>query len=203
MKIICVGRNYVKHIEELKNEVPDQPAIFMKHENALLTGNTFFLPSFSSEIHHEIELVFRFSKKIPAATQVSIEDCFDALTVGIDFTARDIQDKLKEKRLSWELSKAFDQSALVGRFLPVSSFPDFQKIDFHLDINKNTVQKGSSSHMIFSVKDIVSFVSRFMTIEKGDLLFTGTPQGVGRVNNGDLLEGYLMNEKLFEVAVNE
>lgn len=201
MKIFCVGRNYVKHIQELNNEIPEEPAIFIKSANSVLKGSIFRLPSFSSEIHHEIELVYRFSKNIPVNYLNKETDYFDAITVGIDFTARDIQDKLKEKRLSWELSKSFDNSAVIGKLISFNHH-DFKKnLSFRLEINGKTVQYGSSSLMIFNTDVIVKFINRFISIEKGDLLFTGTPEGVGKVNAGDILKGYLLDDKMFEIEI--
>jgi len=201
MKIICVGRNYVKHIIELNNDLPQEPAIFLKPETSLLTGNSFKLPDFSNEIHHEIEIVYRISKSIRNQHVINAKEYINAITIGIDFTARDIQDKLKEKRLSWELSKAFDHSALIGEFVALEDSLNLNELLFSLEINNQIVQKGNTANMIFPIEKILSFVSQYMTIEVGDLIFTGTPEGVGRVKAGDIMKGFLYGEKLLEVEV--
>ena len=200
MKIICIGRNYVKHIEELNNEVPGEPIFFLKPDTALLqNGNPFYLPSFSNDIHHEIEIVLRICKEGKNISEEFASRYFDALTVGIDFTARDIQDKQKAKGLPWEPAKAFDNSAPVGEIIEWKN--NAEKIFFHLNINGKTVQRGDSSLMINSFAKIISYVSRFITLRKGDLIFTGTPEGVGPVKAGDLLEGFLGEKSLLKVLV--
>lgn len=201
MKIICVGRNYVKHIEELNNVVLKQPAIFMKAETSLMKTNVFRHPEFSGNIHHEVEIVLRFGtegKNIPEGQAL---DYIEALSVGIDFTARDIQDELKQKKISWELAKSFDDAAAVGKFLPWKDFSGKDKMSFSLKKNGLEVQAGSSSQMIFDFAAIISFVSRYFTLEEGDLLFTGTPAGVGKVERGDTLEAFLEAEKLLQLKI--
>src|SRR4051812_12791757 len=178
MKIICIGRNYVKHIEELKNEKPVEPIFFLKPDTALLPkGNSFYLPSFSSDIHHEIEIVLRICKEGKNIAEKFAPRYFDAMTVGIDFTARDIQDKQKAKGLPWEPAKAFDHSAPVGELIPWNELKDGNSIRFHLELNGKKVQEGDSSLMIHSFEKVISYVSQFITLKKGDLIFTGTPEG--------------------------
>jgi acylpyruvate hydrolase len=202
MKIICIGRNYVKHALELNNEVPGEPIFFLKPDTALLPkGNAFYLPSFSNDIHHEIEIVLRICKEGKNVSEEFASRYYDAITVGIDFTARDIQDKQKAKGLPWEPAKAFDHSAPVGEIIDWPESKHKEKILFHLDINGKTVQKGDSSLMINSFEKIISYVSKFVTLRKGDLIYTGTPEGVGPVKAGDLLECYLAENRLLTVQV--
>ncbi len=202
MKIICIGRNYVKHIEELKNEVPTEPVFFLKPDTALLTkGNTFYIPDFSKEIHHEIEIVLKICKEGKNISKEFASRYFDSITVGLDFTARDIQEKQKTKGLPWEPAKAFDNSAPVGEFFDFSKLANTNEISFSLNMNGRTIQDGNSSLMIHSFSEIISFVSRYITLKKGDLIFTGTPAGVGPVQNGDVLEGFLEGKKVLHVEV--
>ncbi len=202
MKIFCVGRNYALHARELNNEVPTEPVIFMKPATALLKdGADFFYPDFSSSIHYECELVLRISKHGKHVQEKFAHKYFDALTVGIDFTARDIQAKLKDKGLPWEIAKAFDGSAVAGKFIDISNFSNSDSILFSLKKNGVLVQQGNSDDMIFSFKRIISYVSSFFTLQKGDLIYTGTPAGVGEVQKGDLLEGFIREEKVMECNV--
>jgi len=202
MKIICVGRNYVKHIEELKNVVLEEPAIFLKPDSALIKGDQVFeMPSFSSNIHHELELVLKIDKK---GKNILLEDAsnyYSEIALGLDFTARDIQDKLKDKKLSWELSKAFDNAAAIGKFVSLKQLSNPEQIQFHLIKNEDLVQKGKSTEMIFNFDFIISFISRFFTLETGDLIYTGTPAGVGPIASGDILRGYLDNNLNLELKV--
>lgn len=201
MKIICVGRNYAAHALELKSEVPAEPVIFLKPDTAQLKGkDKFFLPEFSKEIHHELEVVLKINKDGKNIKEKFAGNYFDYLTVGIDFTARDLQNKLKSKGLPWELSKAFDNSAPVGDFISKTKF-ELRNLSFSLLKNGKEIQTGNTSAMIFSFEKIISFVSEFITLRKGDLIFTGTPEGVGPVSAGDFLEGYLENEKVFELKI--
>ena len=187
MKIICIGRNYVKHIEELKNEMPAEPVFFLKPDTALLNkGNAFFIPGFSKEIHHEIEIVLKICKEGKNIAKEFASRYFDMITVGLDFTARDIQDKQKAKGLPWEPAKAFDNSAPVGEFADYQSLNNKNVISFSLNKNGQQVQEGNSSLMIHSFSEIISFVSCYITLKKGDLIFTGTPSGVGHVQNGEI-----------------
>ena len=202
MKIICIGRNYLEHARELKNPLPGLPIFFMKHEACLVRNNKpFFLPDFSKEIHHEVELVIKITRLGKKIESKFANRYYSELGLGIDFTARDLQKKAKEKGLPWELAKAFDHSAPISKFLPLSKFEDIQNLNFHLDINGKTVQKGHSADMIFPVDDLISYVSQFMTLKTGDLLFTGTPQGVGPVAIGDHLEAYLEGEKMLDFYI--
>jgi len=194
MKIICIGRNYVEHAKELNNEVPTDPVFFLKPDTALLPpGRAFYIPSFSEDIHYEAELVLKINKEGKNISEEFASRYYDQVTVGIDFTARDIQQRQKEKGLPWEPAKAFDGSAAVGTFVPLESLRDRSDIQFSLNLNGEQKQSGSNNLMIFSFNKIVSFVSTYITLRKGDLVFTGTPKGVGKVHKGDaiacLLEG--------------
>lgn len=202
MKIICIGRNYAAHIEELKNEKPGQPVVFLKPDTALIKGEApFYYPDFSSNIHHEIELVLKISKEGKYIQPQFAHRYFEEIGLGIDFTARDLQDQCKAKGLPWEIAKAFNGSAPIGNFKPVSEFNDLKNIDFHLEINGEIKQKGNTSLMLFDFATIVSYVSQFFTLKKGDLIYTGTPAGVGPVQTGDQLIGFIGNEKMLHVEV--
>ncbi len=202
MKIIAIGRNYAEHAKELNNPVPGVPVIFMKPETALLKDNKpFYHPDFSEDIHHEIEIVLKISKEGKHISEKFANNYFDEIALGVDFTARDIQSRHKEKGLPWELAKAFDNSAPVSKFLPKSQFADLKNVNFKLDVNGQTRQVGNTSNMLFSFEYIISFVSKYITLKKGDLIFTGTPQGVAKVNIGDRLEGYLEDHKLLDFDV--
>lgn len=202
MKFICIGRNYVEHAQELKNEVPTEPVFFLKPDTALLPKQrAFYLPDFSKDIHHEIELVLKVCKEGKHIAEEFAHKYYDAITVGIDFTARDIQQKQKEKGLPWEPAKAFDHSAPVGEFIELDKIYDLNKINFHLNLNDKTVQQGTNELMIFSFAKIISYVSKFITLKKGDLIFTGTPKGVGQVKAGDKLEGFLEGKKMLSIEI--
>ena len=202
MKIIAIGRNYAEHARELNNPVPTIPVIFMKPETAILKDNKpFYHPEFSSDIHHEIELVLKVSKEGKHIAEKFASNYFEEIALGVDFTARDIQQKHKEKGLPWELAKAFDNSAPVSKFLPKEKFKDLSNLNFKLDIDGNTVQSGNSKDLLFSFEKIIAFVSQYITLKKGDLIFTGTPEGVGKVNIGDHLAGYLEEDKMLDFYV--
>ena len=202
MKIIAIGRNYAEHAKELNNPVPGVPVIFMKPETALLKENKpFYHPDFSEDIHHEIEIVIKISKEGKHINEQFAQNYFEEIGLGVDFTARDIQSKHKEKGLPWELAKAFDGSAPVSSFVPKSQFADLKNINFNLDVNGETRQQGNTSYMLFSFEYIIAFVSKYITLKKGDLIYTGTPQGVGKVNVGDRLEGYLEDVKMLDFYV--
>ena len=202
MKIICIARNYVSHAKELDNPVPGDPVFFMKHENCIVRNNKpFFYPGFSSDIHHEVELVLRISRVGKNIEPKFAHTYYDGIGLGIDFTARDLQQEAKKGGLPWEIAKAFDFSAPLSAFIPVSAFGDIQDVDFHLDINGKTVQEGHSSLMIFPVDRQIAYISRFLTLKTGDLLFTGTPAGVGPVKVGDHLEAYLGEKKMLDFHV--
>ena len=202
MKIICIGRNYAAHIEELKNEKPGQPVVFLKPDTALIKGEApFYYPDFSTNIHHEIELVLKISKEGKYIQPQFAHRYFDEIGLGIDFTARDLQDQCKAKGLPWEIAKAFNGSAPIGDFKSVTEFSDLKNIDFHLEINGEVKQKGNTSLMLFDFATIISYVSQFFTLKKGDLIYTGTPAGVGPVHTGDQLIGFIGNEKMLHVEV--
>jgi acylpyruvate hydrolase len=202
MKIIAIGRNYAEHAKELNNPVPTIPVIFMKPDTALLKDNKpFYHPEFSQDIHHEIEIVLKVSKEGKHINEKFAASYFEEIALGVDFTARDIQSKHKEKGLPWELAKAFDNSAPVSNFLPKNKFADIYNIGFNLDINGETRQQGNTKDLLFSFERIIAFVSQYITIKKGDLIFTGTPEGVGKVQVGDRLEGFLEGEKLLDFYV--
>ncbi|WP_418263481.1 fumarylacetoacetate hydrolase family protein [Flavobacterium faecale] len=202
MKIICIGRNYAKHIEELKNERPTEPVIFMKPDSAvLLKQHPFVIPEFSEEIHHEVELIVKINKVGKYIDTKFANKYYDEISVGIDFTARDLQSKLKEKGLPWEIAKGFDGSAVIGEFLSKKQFSSLENITFELTNNNSTVQKGNSAHMLWKIDEIISYVSQFFTLKIGDIIFTGTPEGVAAVKPDDVLEGFLEGQKLFRIQV--
>ena len=202
MKIICIGRNYSEHIKELSNQLPSEPVFFMKPDTSIITGNKpFFLPDFSQEIHHEVEIVLKICKVGKSISEKFASRYYDEIGIGIDFTARDLQAKAKEKGLPWEIAKAFEGSAPVGKFLQKKELLDIKSINFHLDKNSKMVQQGSSADMIFSFEQIISYVSRFFPLKTGDLIFTGTPAGVGPVIIGDHLQAYIENELLLDFKV--
>jgi acylpyruvate hydrolase len=202
MKIIAIGRNYAEHAKELNNPVPTIPVIFMKPDTALLKDNKpFYHPEFSQDIHHEIELVLKVSKEGKHISEKFAATYFEEIALGVDFTARDIQTKHKEKGLPWELAKAFDNSAPVSNFLPKAQFADLYNVNFKLDINGETRQQGNTKDLLFSFERIIAFLSQYITLKKGDLIFTGTPEGVGKVAVGDHLEGFLEGDKLLDFYV--
>jgi len=200
MKIICIGRNYVEHISELGNEMPTAPVVFLKPSTAYLNNNKdFYHPEWSENIHFECELVYRVSKNGRFIKEKFAKDFYDAVSVGIDFTARDIQQQQKEKGLPWEIAKAFDYSAPIGSFIPLD---DKQKeIEFSLKKNGNIVQEGNTSLMMHNIDQIIAYVSRYFSLHKGDFIFTGTPKGVGPIAAGDYFEGYIGEEKLMECRI--
>lgn len=203
MKIICVGRNYVAHARELNNEVPGEPVLFLKPDTALLRNNDpFYIPEWSENLHHEVELVVKINRIGKNVEEKFAHRYYDQIGLGIDFTARDVQDALKSKGLPWEKSKAFDHSAVISReFVDIDSLPDRKSINFHLDINGQTVQEGNTALMIFSIDTVIAQVSKYFTLKIGDLIYTGTPAGVGPVKIGDRLEGYLEGQKMFDFFV--
>jgi 2-keto-4-pentenoate hydratase/2-oxohepta-3-ene-1,7-dioic acid hydratase in catechol pathway len=202
MKLICIGRNYVKHIEELNNEQPTEPVIFIKPDSAiLLKQHPFVIPPFSNDIHHEIEIIIKISKVGKYIDTKFAHKYYDEISVGIDFTARDLQDKLKAKGLPWEKAKAFDGSAVIGDFVSKTQFQSVDKLNFHLTKNNITVQNSNSELMLHKIDEIIAYVSQFFTLKIGDIIFTGTPEGVAAVSENDILEGFLENQKLFRVVV--
>lgn len=202
MKIIAVGRNYAEHAKELNNPVPVTPVIFMKPDTAILKDNSpFYHPDFSEDVHYEVEVVLKISKEGKHIPEKFAGNYFDEIGLGIDFTARDIQQKHKEKGLPWELAKAFDNSAPVSRFISKRQFADLYNINFSLALNENFVQKGNTKDLLFSFERLIAFISQYITLKKGDLIFTGTPEGVGKVSIGDRLTGYIENEKLLDFEI--
>ena len=202
MKIFCVGRNYVAHASELGNEVPDEPVIFMKPKSALLQPHTpFYYPEFTNELHYECELVLRISKNGKYIQEKFASKYYDAVTVGIDFTARDIQNQLKEKGLAWEKAKAWDNSAAIGKWIQLTNIKNKKDINFCLYKNKELVQQSNSNMMIHNFDNIVSYISNFFSVNIGDLVFTGTPAGVGEIVVGDEMEGFIEDESLLQLDV--
>ena len=202
MKIVCIGRNYTEHALELNNPVPDEPVVFMKPDSSLLLKNKpFFLPEFSSEIHHEVEVVYRINRVGKHIEEKFAPRYYSEISLGIDFTARDLQSKCKKEGKPWEISKGFDGSAVLAEFIKLDSIPDPAAIPFRLDVNGTTVQEGNTAHMLFSIDRIISYVSQFVTFKIGDLIYTGTPAGVGPVRINDRLEGYIGDQKMFSFLV--
>ena len=202
MNIFCVGRNYVDHAKELGNAVPESPVIFMKPSSALLTENTPLpYPAFSNDVHYEAELVLKICKSGKNINIQNANEYFNEITVGIDFTARDIQSNLKSKGLPWEKAKAWDGSAVVGNWKPLTKEMLTNTIDFSMTKNNAVLQKGNNTEMLFSFDAIIADISTYFSIEEGDLIFTGTPAGVGACAIGDILEGFLGNEKIFTVTI--
>ena len=202
MKIFCVGRNYVEHAKELGNAVPEEPVIFMKPKSALLQSHTpFYYPEFSNELHYEVELVLRVCKNGKYVNERQASKYYNAISVGIDFTARDIQSELKKKGLPWEKAKAWDNSAIVGQWKELTPELPKKPLRFSLKKNGEEVQNGLSSDMIFSFEQIVANISNYFSLNIGDLIYTGTPAGVGECVVGDVLEGFLEDERLFELEV--
>jgi len=202
MKIIAVGRNYAEHAKELNNPVPGVPVIFMKPETAVLKDNKpFYHPEFSNDIHYELEIVLKICKEGKYINEKFAANYYDEIGLGVDFTARDIQSAHKEKGLPWELAKSFDNSAPISRFFPKSSYADLYDLNFHLNLNEKTVQNGNTKDLLFSFERLIAFISQYISLKKGDLIFTGTPKGVGKINVGDRLTGYLENEKLLDFEI--
>lgn len=201
MKIFCIGRNYIEHAKELNNAVPTTPLIFMKPSTALLTdGKPFYHPDFSKNIHYELEIVLKISKNGKAIQQKFASNYYDQIGLGIDFTARDIQDNLKSKGQPWELAKSFDHSACLGNMVDKSTL-NMSEISFTMTQNGSIVQKGSSQDLIFSFDYLVSYISQYFTLQKGDLIYTGTPAGVGQIAIGDVYKGYLEDKQLLSCEI--
>ena len=204
MKIICVGMNYADHNKELKNTlINEEPTIFLKSDTSLLkNGKPFYIPDFSSEIHYEAEIVIKIDRLGKNIAEKFAHRYYNEVTLGIDFTARDLQNKLRETGMPWEISKAFDNSAAIGQFIQLSDLQEnIDNLSFKLELNGSTVQNGNTSNMIFNINRIIAYVSRFLTLKIGDLIFTGTPAGVGRVNVNDRLEGYINEKKLLDLHI--
>jgi len=202
MKIICIGLNYRKHALELGWPLPEEPVVFMKPDSALLKNNKpFFLPDFSANIHYEVEVVLKISKLGKGISAKFAPRYFDEITLGIDITARDLQTRLKNSGMPWEMSKCFDGAAPIGRFVSVANIRDMSDLDFRLEINDKVVQKGNTSDMIFGCNEIVEYVSKYYTLKTGDLIFTGTPPGVGQLNRNDNLVAYLGDEPVLDFRI--
>jgi len=202
MKIICIGRNYTNHIAELQNERPTEPVVFMKPDSAIvLKQHPFVLPEFSDDVHHEIELIVKINKVGKYIEPKFAHKYYDEISVGIDFTARDLQAKLKDKGLPWEKAKAFDGSAVIGEFVSKEQFASLENVNFELIKNGAVAQKGNSSLMLWKIDELVAYVSQFFTLKIGDIIFTGTPEGVAAVKPDDVLEGYLEGQQLFRIQV--
>ncbi len=202
MKIFCIGRNYADHVKEMGNEIPDEPVIFMKPKSALIQNHTpFYYPEFTNELHYECELVVRISKNGKYIQEKHAANYYNAISVGIDFTARDIQNQLKQKGLPWEKGKSFDNSASVGNFVDLVPSTNKKNINFSLSKNDEVVQKGNTKDMIFSIDAIVADISKYFSLNIGDLIFTGTPAGAGECIVGDSLEGFLENNFVFKLEI--
>ena len=202
MKIICIGRNYIEHIEELGNEKPKEPVIFLKPDTAILPKKMpFIIPEFSDDVHYEVEVVVKINRVGKHIDKKFAHKYYEEIGLGLDFTARDLQKKLKEKGLPWEKAKSFDGAAVLGKFVSKSNFEDLNNIDFSLKKNAETVQEGNTSKMIHSIDEIISHVSEYFTLKIGDYIFTGTPSGVGRVTENDILQGYIGDDEIFKIKV--
>jgi 2-keto-4-pentenoate hydratase/2-oxohepta-3-ene-1,7-dioic acid hydratase in catechol pathway len=202
VKIICIGRNYIDHIKELSNQKPKDPVVFLKPDSAVIAKNqNFIIPSFSDDIHHEVELVVKINKVGKHIDNSFSNKYYDEIGLGIDFTARDIQNNLKERGHPWEKSKAFDNSCMVGKFVNKNNLEDLSSIKFSLKKNNELVQSGCSSDMLWKIDELISYVSQYFTLKIGDLIFTGTPSGVSRVESGDILEGFISKDKMFTLKV--
>ncbi len=201
MKIICIGRNYAEHAKEMKSDVPTEPVFFLKPETALLKDKDFYYPEFTKDLHHEVEIVLKISKNGKHIAEEFASQYYNEIGIGIDFTARDLQMKCKEKGLPWEKAKAFDSAAPIGDFVPKENFTSLKNISFQLNINGNQRQVGNTKDLIFSFEKIISYVSQFITLKTGDLIFTGTPEGVSAVNIGDVLEASIENKKMLHLNI--
>ncbi len=200
MKIICIGRNYAEHAKEMKADLPTEPVFFMKPDTALLKEEDFYLPDFTKDLHHEIELVLKICKTGKHIDEQFANKYYDEIGLGIDFTARDIQAKCKEKGLPWEKAKAFDNSAPIGKFVKKENFM-LNDINFELKLNGKSRQMGNSKDLIFSFDKVIAYISKFVTLKTGDLIFTGTPEGVGQVIVGDKLEGFVNGESFLKLSI--
>jgi 2-keto-4-pentenoate hydratase/2-oxohepta-3-ene-1,7-dioic acid hydratase in catechol pathway len=202
MKIICVGRNYVDHIKELKNQRPDSPVIFLKPETSIINKkHPFFIPNFSKDIQYEVEILVKINRLGKAISTEFSHKYYNHIGLGIDFTARDIQNILKNKGLPWEKSKAFDGSALIGKWINKSEIPDLNNINFNLEKNGNIVQVGNTSKMLWNIDELISEISKYFTLKIGDIIFTGTPSGVGRVDENDILVGRINEKECFSIKI--
>lgn len=202
MKLICIGRNYAAHIEELKNERPAEPVVFIKPDSSILPKEQdFYIPEFSNDIHYEVEVLVKINKVGKHISEQFAHKYYDEIGLGIDFTARDLQAKLKEKGLPWEKAKGFDGSAIIGKWMPKNTYENIDKLDFSLLKNGEKVQNGNTSLMLWKIDELIAHVSTYFMLKKGDILFTGTPAGVGKVSPNDYLSGRLEGEEMFEINV--
>ena len=202
MKLICIGRNYTKHIEELENEKPTDPVVFLKPDTAvLLKKQPFFIPDFSDDVHHEVEILVKINKVGKHIDRKFAHKYYDEIGLGIDFTARDLQSELKTKGLPWEKAKAFDGAAVIGKWLPKTNFDNVDNIQFKLLKNDAVVQEGNTNLMLWKIDELIEYVSKYFTLKIGDIIFTGTPAGVGKVVANDKLKGYIENDELFSITV--
>ena len=202
MKIICVGRNYTDHIKELENNKPKEPVLFLKPDSSIILNNKpFFIPDFSQNIHYELELIIKISRLGKHIQEKFSHKYYDFIGLGIDFTARDLQTNLKSKGLPWEKSKAFDGSCFISKWINKSDFNDINNLNFNLDKNGETVQKTNSKLMLWKIDELISYISTFFTLKIGDVIFTGTPAGVGKVSIGDNLEGFIEDNKIFNLNI--
>ena len=202
MKLICIGRNYTEHIRELENEKPTDPVVFLKPDTAiLLKKQPFFIPDFSNDVHHEVEILVKINKVGKHIDKKFAHKYYNEIGLGIDFTARDLQSKLKEKGLPWEKAKAFDGAAVIGSWLPVNKIQNVDAIEFSLKKNDEIVQKGNTSHMLWKIHELIEYVSKYFTLKIGDIIFTGTPAGVGKVIANDKLKGYIEDKEMFSITV--
>lgn len=202
MKIICIGRNYADHISELNNERPKEPVIFMKPDTAVVLKKfPFVLPEFSKDVHHEVEILVKINRVGKYIDKKFAPNYYQEIGLGIDFTARDLQSKLKEKGLPWEIAKGFDGSAVIGKFVDKSKFSSLSDINFELKKNNETAQQGNTSLMLWQIDELIAYVSQFFTLKIGDIIFTGTPKGVAAVNENDVLEGFIEGESMFKINV--
>ncbi|PIB30197.1 2-hydroxyhepta-2,4-diene-1,7-dioate isomerase [Gaetbulibacter sp. 5U11] len=202
MKLICIGRNYTDHIKELENEKPTDPVVFIKSDNAiLLKKQPFFIPDFSNDVHHEVEVLVKITKLGKHIDKKFAHKYYDQLSVGIDFTARDLQKQLKEKGLPWEKAKSFDGAAVIGDWIDKSEFSDVDNLNFRLEKNSSVVQTANTSLMLWKIDELIEYVSKYFTLKIGDIIFTGTPSGVGKVVANDKLKGYLEDKELFSITV--
>ncbi|HEY8401133.1 MAG TPA: fumarylacetoacetate hydrolase family protein [Cytophagaceae bacterium] len=202
MKILAIGRNYADHVKELANQLPEEPVIFSKPDTALLKKNApFYYPDFSNNIHYEVELIIKIAREGKNIEERFAHKYYNEIGIGIDFTARDLQDKAKEKGLPWTLAKGFNGSAPISEFIPVTEFADINNINFSLKVNGEIRQSGNSGNMIHNINSIISYISKFITLKNGDIIFTGTPSGVGPIKIGDLLEAYIEDRKMLECEI--
>lgn len=202
MKLICIGRNYAQHIEELQNEKPKEPVVFQKPDTAiLLKKQPFFIPDFSNDVHYEVEVLIKINRVGKYIDKKFAHKYYNEIGLGIDFTARDLQKQLKEKGLPWEKAKAFDGSAVVGKWIAKTEIQDLNNFNFSLEKNGNIVQQGNTSHMLWKIDEIIEYISKYFTLKIGDIIFTGTPAGVGRVVANDKLKGFIENREMFSITV--